>query len=435
MRVLSALLLLTTGAVAAPPDPAVDPARVTALVAQLGSPDYRAREKAGRDLLALGDRALPALKAALPTLADPEANRRLQVIVARLDAERLRAPRRVTLKVVNKKPEDVLDEIARQTGYKIDYDARERTVDRRVSLDFADLPFWEALDRVCDAAELTVKEMNEDGTVGVYYYDNFSPHVCYDGPFKVIATNFNSGRGLQLSGLSRKQPSPRQPEYLSLNLSVQSEPKAPVVGIGNPTVTKAIDDRGVSLVPVGESPDAPHESLYLGASPMFRSFNTNFGIGLVRSDRSAETLKEIRGKVPVQLLADTRPEVVVPDLLTVKKQRFTGRSVELEVASVDFRNDLLTLELQFRRRAGDPDDYTWLNTLAARVEVLDAAGAKLRPNGVTNQTNGPGVCGMTVQFTVPGGPTKVGKPATLQFVEWVTVTREVNFVLKDVPLP
>ena len=425
------LLSLTAPAFAAPPDPA----KVEALVAQLGSPDYRAREKAGRDLLALGDRALPSLKAALPTLADPEANRRLQVIVEQIDSARLRAPRRVTLKVTNKKPQDVLAEIAKQTGYTIRYDGGNDMPGTRLSFDFADVPFWEAIDRVCDAAGLTIGEQGDEAALVASFTDQYSPHVSYDGPFKVVATNFNSGRGLQLSGLSRRQPTPRQPEYLSLNLTVISEPKAPVVGIGTPTLTKAVDDRGVSLVPVGEAADAPHESFYLGGSPMFRSFNTNFGVGLVRTDRTAETVKEIRGKVPVQLLADTRPEIVVPELLKVKKQRFTGRSVELEVVSADFRNDLLTLEFQFRRRGGDPDDYTWLNTLAQRVEVLDAAGAKLRPNGVTNQTNGPGVCGMTVQFTVPGGTAKVGKPATLQFVEWVTVTRDVNFVLKDVPLP
>lgn len=435
MRLTTALLIVTTPAAAAPPDPAVDPAKVTGLVVLLGSPDYRTRERAGRDLLALGDRGLPALKAALPAVADPEANRRLQVIVERLDAERLRSPRRVSLKVAGRKPEDVLDEIARQTGYRIEYDARERTVDRRVSLEFADLPFWEALDRVCDAAGLVVNESSEDGTVGVMYYDTFSPHVSYDGPFKVVATNVNSGRGLQLSGLSRRLPSPRQPEYLSLNLSVLSEPKAPVVGIGHPTVTKATDDRGGSLAPVGDAEGTTHETLYRGSPPMFRSFNTNFGVGLVRTDRAAEWIREIRGKVPVQLLADTRPEIVVPELLTVKKQQFSGRTVDLEVGSADFRNDLLTLDLRFRRRGGDPDDYTWLNTLAMRVEVSDATGAMLRFNGVANQRNGPGVCELTVQFTIPGGAAKVGRPTTLRFVEWVTVTRDVHFVLKDVPLP
>src|SRR5947209_9632914 len=99
-------LLLTAPTPGAPPDPAIDPAKVTALVALLGSPDFRARERAGRDLLALGDRALPALKAALPTMDDPEANRRLQVIVAKPDGARLRAARRLTLSVRDRKPDD-----------------------------------------------------------------------------------------------------------------------------------------------------------------------------------------------------------------------------------------------------------------------------------------------------------------------------------------
>ena len=416
-------------------DRALAASAVAPLIAQLGSPDYRAREKAGRDLLALGDRALPALKAALPTVEDPEANRRLQVIVAKLDGDRLRSPRRVTLKVTDKSPKEIVTEIARQSGYVIRCDD-EGHPKVRLSFDLAGVPFWEALDKVCDAAGLIVSEQGEDGSLAVYYNDTYNPHVCYDGPFKVVATNVNSGRGLQLAGLSRRQPNPRQPEYLNLNLSLLSEPKAAVVGIGTPVVTKAVDDRGGSLAPPPDgSPAGLHDSLYLGAAPAFRSFNTNFGLSLVRPDRAAESVKELRGKVPVMLLAEVRPEITVPDLLKVRKKRFAGRTVELDVITADFQNDVLTLDLTFRRRGGDPDDYGWLNTLAVRTEVLDAAGAKLRFNGVNNQNNGPGVCGMQLQFTTQGGATKAGKPATLQFVEWVTVTRDVNFVLKDLPLP
>ena len=79
--------------VAIPSTGTLDPKVVSPLVEQLASPDFRVREKAGRELLALGDRGLPALKAMLPIVADAEANRRLQVIVEKLDGNRLRNAR------------------------------------------------------------------------------------------------------------------------------------------------------------------------------------------------------------------------------------------------------------------------------------------------------------------------------------------------------
>src|SRR5215207_8011311 len=75
-----------------PPDPAV-----AALVRNLGADDYRVREKAGRDLEALGDKALPHLKKALAETASPEVARRLSVLVRKIDYERLVSPRRVTM--------------------------------------------------------------------------------------------------------------------------------------------------------------------------------------------------------------------------------------------------------------------------------------------------------------------------------------------------
>ena len=75
LTVGAVLAVVTVAATRANP-PA--PSEVSTLVAQLGSDDYRAREQAGKALLAMGDRALPALRDALKTVADPEAHRRAE---------------------------------------------------------------------------------------------------------------------------------------------------------------------------------------------------------------------------------------------------------------------------------------------------------------------------------------------------------------------
>ena len=71
----------------------IDP-KVAQLIADLGSDDYRAREKAGNDLAALGEKALPGMRAALLATESPEVQRRLSVLVRKMDNERLVSPRR-----------------------------------------------------------------------------------------------------------------------------------------------------------------------------------------------------------------------------------------------------------------------------------------------------------------------------------------------------
>ena len=68
---------------------------------QLASRDYREREKANKALNALGDRALPHLKAAMAKSDSPEAQRRLEVMVTRMERELFLAPSRVSLKAKN----------------------------------------------------------------------------------------------------------------------------------------------------------------------------------------------------------------------------------------------------------------------------------------------------------------------------------------------
>ncbi len=48
-------------------------------------------------------------------------------------------------------------------------------------------------------------------------------------------------------------------------------------------------------------------------------------LSLNRSDRAATTIKSLKGRVGVELLAGAVAEIVVTDPLKVKKKSFTGR--------------------------------------------------------------------------------------------------------------
>ncbi len=415
-------------------EPSIQAAQVRPLIARLGSDDYRTRETAGKAIHAMGDRAIPTLRQALKTIDDPEVARRVQVLARTLDAERLGTARKVTLKFVRRPVKAILAEIAQHTGYALQNDGVGGDEKALYSFDFHETPFWQALDKVCEAAGLTANQQDDDGTLTVSFTDTTNPHTAYSGPFKILATNINSGRSVQLSGLNRRQPNAKQPESLNLNLSVQAEPKAPIVGIGSVVLTKAIDDSGASLVPF-EQEGNPSTSFYPPPVAAYKSFAQGFSIPLSRADRTSTSIKELRGKVSVALLSETRPELVIDDLLKVKKQRFTGRTVEVEVVSTDWQNATVTIEMIVRQRNADPEDYAWTNTVYQRLEVLDANGVKYQFGGLTNQNVGPAVISMTAQYLAPQNGRKIGPPVKLQYVEWITVIREVTFAFKDIPLP
>jgi hypothetical protein len=424
--------LAVLAALAAPPAFADDPPALDTLVEQLGDPDYRTREAAGKHLAAAGDRAIPALRAALAAKPDPETARRLTVLVARLDADRLTTARRVTLKNKSLSAKAALAEVARQSGYPVRADGLDD--DARYAFDLDNVPFWQALDRVCDAAGLTANLQDDTGAVTVFANDSANPFVAYAGPFRVVAASVTANQNIHLSGLPRAAPFARQPDYVSVNFQVMSEPKAPLIGVGQVEPVRAVDDTGGSLVPAAD-PAQPRTSYY-PAQPAYRSYNLSATLNLARSSRAATEIRELRAKVPVLVLSDTRPDVVVPDLLAAKGRRVGGRELDVEISNVVAEpGGLVTVTLLVTRRVGSPDDYVWLNGLSQRVEVHDAAGRKVPLGSVDQTTSGPNATTLTLQFGPAAGGKKASKPARLVVVEWVTITKDVEFTMKHVPLP
>jgi hypothetical protein len=446
---LTALLLLTAApataadtfadpagwaaGIAADAAEAIDAARIRHLIGKLGSRDYRQREAAGKDLARLADKALPLMRQALRTVEDPEAGRRLEVLVGKLATERLLSPKRVTLKADRASVKELFAAVSRQTGYKFNLASMGSQQEKvRLSVDWKDRPFWQALDDVCNPTGLSVNpDGDDDGLLTVYDNDSYNPHVWYAGPFRFVATNIGSGRNVQLAGLPRRVAPQRPPEYLNLNFQIQAEPKNPIVSYHPPVLTRAVDDAGASLLPPKDD-----ENVRQYWSPyLYRGFNQYAGVNLTRAGRDAALVKELRGKVTLVLLADTRPEITVENVLAAKKKKVVGRSAELEVESAVEGNGSVAVTLSVKQLNPNPDDYTWANTVYQRLELWDDAGVKWVGNVTNNLTNTPAAVSMTVSYSPPAGNKKVGKPSRLQLVEWVTHPREVEFVFKDIPLP
>ena len=413
--------------------------QVAQLIADLGSEDYRTREKAGRDLAALGERALPAMRAALLATESPEVQRRLSVLVRAMDRERLVAPKRVTMDLKQTTVKDALAEVTKQTGYKIDFSGNS---DLKHDFKFDDAPFWVAMDKLAAAAGCVVYADYDDQNIRVYNQDSINPYVAYAGPFRFLATNIHSSKSVQLSGISPRNGGNNRSEYMNLNFQIQSEPKNPMLGVTQAEVISAVDDLGTSLVPPN---DRNNRSSYYENRGM-RGHNTYGNLNLTRGGgKDATTIKSLKAKIGIILLSGTSPEITVNDPLKVKSKTYVGRSVELDFGSlVEDKNNKGNYQLEVTaKKLGDNDpnriDYNWSNYLWNKFELLDADGNQYQTYGPNNFNNNGNSVTMTIAYHTndrrTGQKLKLGPPVKLVVSEWHSVTHEVTFEFKDIPLP
>ncbi len=132
-----------------------------ALVAQLGSDSYAAREAAARVLDAVGAPALDALRQAARS-HDPEVSRRAAVLIRAIEKRGETAglfePQKLRLRYRDTPLAEAAADFARRSGVALKLPPElTKAKDRKVTLDTGDVTFWEAFDRFCAAAGLVEK--------------------------------------------------------------------------------------------------------------------------------------------------------------------------------------------------------------------------------------------------------------------------------------
>jgi hypothetical protein len=167
-HLLAALVLGLTvpAAVPAPLPDKADAARIKRLVEQLGSPEFQEREKAVKELAAIGEPALEALRKAAES-NDAEVKTRaaglVQKIGRQVESARALAPTRVHLVYKDTPLAEVVADLRKKTGYAIElYDPDGKLKGRKVTLDTGDTTFWRAFDQFCRKAglvEATAQDM------------------------------------------------------------------------------------------------------------------------------------------------------------------------------------------------------------------------------------------------------------------------------------
>ncbi len=425
-----------TTAAKPPSDPAVEK-----FIAQLGDNDYRKRDEAGRALRGAGALALPALRAAFNN-SDAEVRRRAAELIPELETAVLLAPKRVTFKMVNKPIKDAFDELIRQTGYQIEYNVNDPR--RLYSFDFQNAPFWEAVEKISRASGLTIQQGYGDDHVRLYEQNAYAPYVHTEGAFRFTATGFNQYRNIDFS-LAGKGAAPiNRNESLTLQFSVCIEPKMALLGVGEVRLEAAYDnEKNSMLVPPINNNEFMNGNMLPGGrwtSGKYgngnRMFSTQSQVNLFRSSQTAATVKVVRGALPIMMLVDQKPVVVAEKILEAKGKKTTIGATHFEIAEV---NELPGKQYQIKMVVNEdlkdnPNDYSWMNSLAQRIELQDEKGGKLQIMGSQWNNSAANHVEMALTFGTPGGA-KPETPTKLVYQSWTTEQHVIPFEFRDLPLP
>ncbi len=448
------------------------------LIGQLGTGTFDERVAAYKALERLGDRALPALRAAADA-SDARVQSRVRALIESIgrqaETERFSRPTLVRLDFRDRPLGEIVDALnarhdlglALRLGPEpprgmimIDHDQPKRLKaleERRVTVEAGEpVPFWEAVDRLCKAAALRYDVSSRTGFGAsrgafVLMADRTGRGPISDsGPFRVQVTGARSD--VERDFVQDAEGG------LKVALTVIPEPGLVLYQNGAVTVTEAVDDRGRSLVPPAVKASDPRIAN--------RSFNRHnhasiqVNAVLAALEPPGAKIRRLRGHVPVIVVTRRFDPLVVP----LKGEGVVGKQFSTPDMSLVV-DDLLpapgarfSVRITIRAKRGgalanprrDPlaPDFAAFNVdrLLDHLELYDAEGRRLN-RGLGGNTRGADRQGFydSYRFDIPSDPkkglagapdaSKTSIPTELRYYEFVQTLMDVPFDFHDLPMP
>jgi len=335
---------------------------------------------------------------------------------------------------------DVLAELTRQTGYKIASwpDEQPSAKDPHVfTFHLDNVPFWQAMDQVCEAGGLILQQGYGDDTLRVYAQESYVPFTYYSGAFRVVATGFNYSRSNQFGQLPRTGGFVQQGQgrdNLLFTATIAVEPKLPMLRAGQMRILEAVDDEHHSMIATnpGQTNDGLSRRYYYGGS--FRSFLHQSQAPLLMVSRTAQSVKKVRGVIPVTIVSEQKQIVVTERLLSSKGKKIKagGATFQIEdVSEMPGKQYQLRISITDESKNGS-DDGSLMQSLQQRLQVQDDKGASRQMNVMSISQNGNNHMQLTFLLMPQGN---VGAPNRLVYLNWETMDHEVEFEFRDLPLP
>ena len=329
------------------------PQRVDALVKQLGDARFAVREKAQRELEAIGPAALEPLRKAAKS-EDQETSHRASEAVQRIDAAvlatRLLEPKRVSLNLKDTPVNLAVATLVRVSGYPI-YIApgsHAALTRRRITLATGNVPFWEAFDALCASGKLdedtqstapvafpaSIQE-NQKSRIVVLEGNRAVMPTCYAGAVRIRVLPPSEGTARNHSWAA---------DETLLFLEVSPEPTLQRFSV-NPGVSlrQACDDQGQRLALIAD--EARMESGGLGEIGARQLVTVRLKLG----NKRARSLKTLEGVITARTLTLPEPVVEVEDILKAAGRTVKGKyGGALEVVAIDQGEAGGMIQLQVR---------------------------------------------------------------------------------------
>jgi hypothetical protein len=139
-------------------EPAASPEKISKLIDKMGSSDFEDREEAQKQLDAIGEPALEALKKAMSS-DDTEVRRRAEELIKKIEkrteSTKVLQPTKIHLVYKDTPINEALADLRKKTGYNVTlHDPENKLKDRKVTVDTGEVAFWVAFDKFCAAAGL-----------------------------------------------------------------------------------------------------------------------------------------------------------------------------------------------------------------------------------------------------------------------------------------
>ncbi len=460
-----------------------------ALVGQLGSPRFAERERATRELEALGPAALDALRRAARE-GSLEVRRRAAALVRKIERRaetaRFLAPTKLRLAFKDVPLYDAITETMLKTGLTIRLNGDAAALaQRRLTLDTGELPFWEAVDLFAQKAGLA--EVDEPPA---------RPVVRAAGGMSVTIRGGNAAHSVDVLG---KAPE-RHPVVLTFDQAAAARLPTQVIGplrlralppsLAGPAanvgeiplrldltvapplgcreilgvrLTRALDDRGQLLKgrfvpPADPAPAGGRGMVVINGrvitAPEDRPKGPVRQIPLVFEwgVKSSRVLKELSGALIVLLEAAPETLISVPDLGGAVGKKFTGpQGTWVRVAEVARDGGNVAVRVEVSPLPHDLDDGSRPAELALNIvvngrrlgepqhllgdrnfRVLDAAGRPLRATSAVYTGKSTAT---SQEYLLAFHPDrKTGEGVRFLFRDRRSAILEIPFTLRDVPL-
>lgn len=273
-------------------------AKVKALVRQLDGDEQAKRESAEKELVALGADVLPLLPTITPRTPAEMKTRLTRVRTALMKVAIEATTKTVLVSLSGEMPvSQAFAELTKQSGNElVDYRERQNQEvrDPMIKVELKDVPFWQALDTVLDAASLSLYNYDEEKGALAYVArgEDAVPrigHAAYSGLFRLEPTRIEAVRDL-------RNPTNRS---LKLTLDAAWEPRVRPIVLEQPLdEVSATDEAGNAIIIDGSEGklEVPIEA---------NNSAVELEIPLQSPERSVKQIGSIKGKLTAVVLGKT----------------------------------------------------------------------------------------------------------------------------------